>query len=142
MSEDLIAILLSSVLVGAGVVVARFFREASLLAAVLGFIGLELTLLLISEPVVASHAHAQAEALMANQGLLFAEVRIKSRRLLLCCRLTQPILFRRQSRSCGCSSPATGAGQMATPTIEKLQGMNHGVFTEKLVSGGCALLRA
>lgn len=49
-SEDLIAILLSSVLVGAGVVVARFFREASLLAAtfLLGFIGLELTLLLIS----------------------------------------------------------------------------------------------
>ena len=67
MSEDLIAILLSSVLVGAGVVVARFFREASLLAAtfLLGFIGLELTLLLISWPVVAIHAHAQAEALIA-----------------------------------------------------------------------------
>ena len=50
MSEDLIAILLSSALVGAGVVVARFFREASLLAAtfLLGFIGLELTLLLIN----------------------------------------------------------------------------------------------
>ena len=45
-SEDLIAILLSSVLVGAGVVVARFFREASLLAAtfLVGFIGLELML--------------------------------------------------------------------------------------------------
>ena len=50
MSEDLIAILLSSVLMGAGVVVARFFREASLLAAtfLLGFIGLELTLLRIN----------------------------------------------------------------------------------------------
>lgn len=49
-SEDLIAILLSSVLVGAGIVVARFFREASLLAAtfLVGFIGLELALVLIS----------------------------------------------------------------------------------------------
>ena len=50
MSDDLIAILLSSVLVGAGIVVARFFREASLLAAtfLVGFIGLELALVLIS----------------------------------------------------------------------------------------------
>ena len=42
--------LLSSVLVGAGIVVARFFREASLLAAtfLVGFIGLELALVLIS----------------------------------------------------------------------------------------------
>jgi len=49
-SEDLIAILLSSVLVGAGIIVARFFREASLLAAtfLVGFISLELALVLIS----------------------------------------------------------------------------------------------
>ena len=48
--DYLTAILISSVLVGAGVVVARFFREASLLAAffLVGFIGLELTLVLIS----------------------------------------------------------------------------------------------
>jgi hypothetical protein len=48
--DDLSAILISSVLVGAGVVVARFFQEASLLAAffLVGFIGLELTLVLIS----------------------------------------------------------------------------------------------
>ena len=50
MSEDLIAILLSSVLVGAGIVVARFFRAASLLAAtfLVGFIGLGLALVLVS----------------------------------------------------------------------------------------------
>ena len=50
MSDDLTAILISSVLVGAGVVVARFFREASLLAAlfVVGVVGLELPLVIIS----------------------------------------------------------------------------------------------
>ena len=50
MSDDLTAILISSVLVGAGVVVARFFRGASLLAALFlgGFSGLELTLVIIS----------------------------------------------------------------------------------------------
>ena len=48
--DDLTAILISSVFVGAGVVVARFFRDASLLAAfvLVGFIGLELTLVIIS----------------------------------------------------------------------------------------------
>ena len=50
MSDDLTDIMISSVLGGAGVVVARFFREASLLAAffLVGFIGLELTLVMIS----------------------------------------------------------------------------------------------
>ena len=48
--DNLAALLISSILVLAGVAVARFFREASLLAAffLVGFIGLELTLLFLT----------------------------------------------------------------------------------------------
>ena len=50
MQDNLAALLISSILVLAGVAVARFFREASLLAAffLVGFIGLELTLLFLT----------------------------------------------------------------------------------------------
>ena len=48
--DNVAALLISSILVLAGVTVARFFREASLLAAffLVGFIGLELTLLFLT----------------------------------------------------------------------------------------------
>ena len=48
--DNVVALLISSILVFAGVTVARFFREASLLAAffLVGFIGLELTLLFLT----------------------------------------------------------------------------------------------
>jgi len=48
--DNLAALLISSILVLAGVAVARFFREASLRAAffLVGFIGLELTLLFLT----------------------------------------------------------------------------------------------
>ena len=48
--DIVVALLISSILVFAGVTVARFFREASLLAAffLVGFIGLELTLLFLT----------------------------------------------------------------------------------------------
>ena len=48
--DNVVALLISSILVLAGVAVARFFREASLLAAffLVGFIGLELTLLFLT----------------------------------------------------------------------------------------------
>ena len=50
MQDTVVALLISSILVFAGVTVARFFREASLLAAffLVGFIGLELTLLFLT----------------------------------------------------------------------------------------------